>query len=261
MLRIKLWLWRWVERKAIHTRVIHRTSDGQPYLMRYTLFRVMHHRTKQELFGIKVHRILQSDDLCMHDHPWGFWSFILKGGYHEHTPADFAGPEWYGPGSWIRRRARHIHRLELPKDKDGRDIPAWSLVFTFRVIRPWGFWTRTQGFIPWPSYNGPDHCADASEGLALFPDLQKPEEQYIFNPAKHGFTFDGKRWVNKTDPDFIFYQHTLTKNWTLLLKDQVIWRGEYRNDERAQHHLVSINSGRFYTDKADFHIGKTPPKQ
>lgn len=35
-------------------------------------------------WSLKLHHILRSDsDRCQHDHPWGFWTLILWGGYDE----------------------------------------------------------------------------------------------------------------------------------------------------------------------------------
>jgi len=41
------------------------------------------------------------------------------------------------------RRAEHRHRIHLVRGR-----PAWSLVFTGRKRRSWGFW-RDGAFIPW----------------------------------------------------------------------------------------------------------------
>jgi hypothetical protein len=90
-------------------------DDGIAYLIRVTLISI------GKWFSIKLHNILQSDDACLHDHPWPFISIILRGGYYEwayitgkEIPVDIEpndadyqlAPDgrwlkrtWYGPGS------------------------------------------------------------------------------------------------------------------------------------------------------------------
>ena len=129
-------------------RTIITRDDTGPYLDRLTIFGC-------RLFSIKLHHILQSDDACLHDHPWPFVSFILKGGYWEH--ADWGKPiqaaewgvfkKWYAPGSVLFRKAKWTHRLELPPGKT-----CWTLVFTGKPIREWGFWTPS-GWVEWFKYD------------------------------------------------------------------------------------------------------------
>lgn len=69
--------------KFFKKKVIHR-GDNKPYLVRYNLFEC-------ELFSIKIHHILLSDDDCQHDHPWSFISVILWGGYTEHRTIPLPG--------------------------------------------------------------------------------------------------------------------------------------------------------------------------
>ena len=112
-----------------------RDNDTNPiYLIRYSIFTC-------PLFSIKLHRILISDDDCMHDHPWSFISFILKGGYVEHTPF---GKKLYGFGSILWRPAPTIHKLEIFQ-------PATTLVITFKRVREWGFYLPS-GWKVWYQY-------------------------------------------------------------------------------------------------------------
>jgi hypothetical protein len=37
-------------------------------------------------FNITLHKVLVSDEPTLHDHPWSWGAFIIKGGYWEHTP-------------------------------------------------------------------------------------------------------------------------------------------------------------------------------
>lgn len=142
----------------------------RPYLIRYAF--------NTWFGGIKLHHILRSDnDRALHDHPWNFRTFILWGGYWEHTPMNlktnaFAHPIlsrarlcapssvdgtltlrcWRGPGSYLRRPAEFPHRLEL---EPGRT--AWTIVFTSNRTREWGFHT-IKGWIPWRAFNADKDC-------------------------------------------------------------------------------------------------------
>lgn len=111
-------------------------------------------------FTLRLHNILTSDEgRDFHDHPFGFVSLILKGGYVEHRPGcvcfsklpgvDSTGPGFacrrYRAGSVLRRRAADLHRLELRR-------PAWTFVITTRYFRDWGFQTPS-GWVDFRSYH------------------------------------------------------------------------------------------------------------
>lgn len=113
-------------------------------------------------FGINLHRILSPDlDYDPHDHPWTFWSLVLRGSYTERL--------------WLDKR--HTMRQDTRFDNSGlyteqRHHPRWSvhrmgreaahkitsiapgtvtLVFTGPRRGSWGFWTRN-GFVDWEDY-------------------------------------------------------------------------------------------------------------
>lgn len=151
-------------------RIVIRREDGIPYLIRRTLI------SFGSWFSIKYHQILVSDDFCPHDHPWAFLTIILKGGYYEWTPkkqkdsgeyidsqfginGEYENCHWHKPGSIMYRPAHWEHRLELQKDsnKGFQLIPAHTLVFTFKVVRDWGFITKN-GWIFWKNYNKDRDC-------------------------------------------------------------------------------------------------------
>jgi hypothetical protein len=138
-------------------KIIHR-DDGGHYMYRWNLFEC-------KWFSIKLHKIMLSDYDCLHDHPWPFISIILKGGYIEHRQImrDNGMPglyrrldkkiikRIYHPGNILYRPANSIHKLEIYQ-------PAWTLVFTFKKQREWGFWTP-KGWIHWTKYiEGENAC-------------------------------------------------------------------------------------------------------
>ena len=114
-------------------RVITERDSDVPYLIRYYLF--LRDR-KNFPFNITLHKVLVSDEPTLHDHPWSYATLILKGGYYENTPD---GRFWRGPGHFRYRKASDLHYLELEKDKDGNEIPCWSLFFMGRKAGAWGF--------------------------------------------------------------------------------------------------------------------------
>ena len=119
-------------------RLIPDRTTGADYMHRYYIF--LKDR-KWFPFNVTLHKIVRSDDPIMHDHPWGYMTIILKGGYWEHTPvfnndgkmiAEFQ--KWRGPGSIIIRKANDYHWLELAEGGT-----ATTLFFMGPQQRDWGF--------------------------------------------------------------------------------------------------------------------------
>lgn len=115
-----------------------------PYLIRYYVF--LKDR-KSFPFNITLHKVLVGDQPVLHDHPWGYATLILKGGYWEHIPVrdketdQVTGTRkvWRGPGHFRIRSADDLHWLELEKDQNGNEIPCWSLFFMGKKRKEWGF--------------------------------------------------------------------------------------------------------------------------
>ncbi len=114
-------------------RVILDRNNTSEYLVRYYLF--IKDR-KSFPFNITLHKILMSDEPTLHNHPWNWGALIVKGGYWEHTPN---GKFWRGPGSFRFRKSEDLHYLELEKDKNGKELPCWSLFFMGKQKTDWGF--------------------------------------------------------------------------------------------------------------------------
>lgn len=119
-------------------RLIPDRRTGADYMHRYYIF--LRDR-KWFPFNVTLHKIVKSDDPIFHDHPWGYMTIILRGGYYEHVPVfDSRGQKfaeysrWRGPGSIIIRKANEYHWLELDEEK-----PTVSLFFMGRQQRDWGF--------------------------------------------------------------------------------------------------------------------------
>lgn len=147
--------------------------QGQPYLIRYTLI-------STRFFRLFLHKILRSDDdRDLHDHPWNFWTFILRGRYREEVPADsppmfnehgkmIVKSKVHGPGSLIRHKAADCHRLDLqlmfkfPTERGSlapvqtEYIPVWTLFLAGPRVRDWGFYTP-DGWVQWEEYVNERH--------------------------------------------------------------------------------------------------------
>jgi hypothetical protein len=106
-----------------------------PYLTRWTL------REFGDGGKLYLHHFQRSDPDEMHDHPWGFCSLILSGGYYEKTPGsgwsgglDPVCCRWYGAGRLLRRSADFVHSVVIPPGRF-----AWTLVYRGPKYREWGF--------------------------------------------------------------------------------------------------------------------------
>lgn len=115
-------------------------EDHKPYMKRFTVFYC-------KWFSIKFHQILLSDYSCMHDHPWAFITFLIRGGYVEYTPGS---SRLYGRFSLLYRPADYVHRLEIHQ-------PVWSIVISFKKIQAWGFYTK-KGWVHWRGYTSTNSC-------------------------------------------------------------------------------------------------------
>lgn len=113
--------------------------------------------------SIRLHHIRSSDDdRHLHDHPFGYCSWILEGGYWELVPKsidpDFIALNdgrlyervdyvWRAPGSILRRHASARHRIKVVDDAG-----AWTVFVQFRKVQPWGFYTE-RGKVYWYDYD------------------------------------------------------------------------------------------------------------
>lgn len=93
-------------------------------------------------FAIYLHRLGTPDSRpVLHDHPWSFVSFILRGGYIEkrlnkHTmQAELRYRRWVN----IMRRDDAHYIVELDRE------PTWTLLFVGKRRRTWGYWRKMTG--------------------------------------------------------------------------------------------------------------------
>jgi len=109
-------------------RVILDRQGNEPYLTRYYLFLKERERFP---FNIFLHNFHKGDPDDLHDHPWPYFTLILRGGYWEHTPS---GRYWRGPGHFRVCSPNSLHRIELEPGVD-----TWTLFIPGPQKREWGF--------------------------------------------------------------------------------------------------------------------------
>jgi len=113
---------------AIMERFEVKLSDGaEPYMIRWRIIQT-------PILGVYIHKFNSHDASMLHDHPWSFFSFVLKGGYWERRSY---GPNLYHVRWFNAKRANHPHYVEV-LDK----TPTWTLVIAGRRQREWGFIDR-----------------------------------------------------------------------------------------------------------------------
>jgi hypothetical protein len=120
-------------------------GPAAPYLRRHWLL------PRNRFFNVYVHEFLRSDDdRALHDHPWLFnASWLISGGYTEHTPA---GIRYRELGDFAFRFGPAPHRVELWESFfTGNSIPCWTVFFTGPVVREWGFHCP-RGWVPWREF-------------------------------------------------------------------------------------------------------------
>lgn len=123
--------------------VIIGADKNPPYIKRWWVI------PRNPFFNIYLHLVQQDDDdRALHDHMYINMSYVVEGGYHEHTINGLLAPLRAGQ---IRvRRPSTAHRLELI---DGaRTI---TFFITGPRIRQWGFITP-KGWVHWKDFVGND---------------------------------------------------------------------------------------------------------
>lgn len=139
---MKKWFLNLLERLG-RKRIVMDRVNNEPYLERYYLFLK---ERKNFPFNVFLHRFLKSDPDDLHDHPWSYFTIILKGGYWEWVPQyNSQGKKigelakWRSPGHFRFNNAKSYHRIELDPD-----VECWTLFMPGPQERDWGFLSKGQ---------------------------------------------------------------------------------------------------------------------
>ena len=123
-----------------------KNKDDKPFLTRYYL--LFRHIPNWMPFNAFIERYTDSDSGDLHDHPWGYFTFVLSGGYWEHIYVDDDRNRiirvWRGAGYSTVAHATHEKCISLSSRKG----QCWTLTISFRRDREWGFYRKTSGNSP-----------------------------------------------------------------------------------------------------------------
>jgi hypothetical protein len=133
-------------------------GDTDVYLIRYYIF-------QSKYFNIFIHRFMRSDRDDMHDHPWNFGTYVVKGGYAEQVPVsdsinsssiriktNFRSTV---QARWATRKAEQLHRVMLDRSytMSEKELAPITICVTGRTRRDWGF-VKDGQWIFWKKYLG-----------------------------------------------------------------------------------------------------------
>lgn len=131
--------------RANQTHLINQDKNGTPMLKRWIVLGT-------PFFGIYVHFIYKEDlQRDPHDHPWWFFSFIIRGGYTEEYVKS--------PGRYEECWSEQVHkagRVRFFPLRDAHRINSvrpntTSIVLVGPKVRYWGFYSGPK-WIPWTDY-------------------------------------------------------------------------------------------------------------
>lgn len=118
------------------------------YLERWYLMPRVHHGPH-----LYLHHFIAPDERVFHDHPWGFQSTILHGGYVERIQTS-DGVEYDTRrivGETFVKNAHDRHYIKSVQPD------TWTLILTKEYERNWGFWIDWNSFVPHQDYQvGPN---------------------------------------------------------------------------------------------------------
>lgn len=144
---------RWLDKLFYYKEIPDFWDPDQVYLKRWILIGKKRDAPGYRGRGlvVRLHKIMMSDsDRDLHDHPWSFLSFILKGAYAEEVWNEETQSKEFNfrmPFSFAWRPATTFHRLTLEEE----DEPVWTIVVSFAKSRTWGFKTE-DGWVKWDEY-------------------------------------------------------------------------------------------------------------
>lgn len=111
-----------------------RYRDRLTYLTRFWL-------VDTPLGGIALHRMTAPDARdVLHDHPFGFVSFVVRGGYIE----DRLNTRTMRVETRIVDKVNRVRPFDAHTITHLLRVPTWTLLLVGRPVKRWGFLWRTQ---------------------------------------------------------------------------------------------------------------------
>lgn len=149
--------------KAGRKRIILDRDNKSEYMIRYYIWRKRDEDNKKS--NLFIHKIMRSDsDNHLHNHPWKWATFLIKGSYieilpdndffvnHKKEELDIWGdiPFTYKrKRKWLtfrRNHAKDYHQLKLINDK-----PVWTIFWHGKRHQDWSFYVEGQP-VQWKEY-------------------------------------------------------------------------------------------------------------
>jgi hypothetical protein len=134
-------------------------------------------RCARLLPNLYLHQFLRDDDdRALHDHPSWAVSFMLFGGYVEHTIDKGGIHKWrqFDAGTLRFMSLDHVHRIELLRQvvDNGSPLvskcdpiaPCWTLFLFGPTLRDWGFHCPQRGWVPWRVFTADGKPGDIGKG-------------------------------------------------------------------------------------------------
>jgi hypothetical protein len=120
------------------------SQEGELHFQRYRIL-------STSRFNIYLHRISKSDeDRHFHDHPFSFYSFLIKGSYIDrftYTPYHYVlHTRTYKAGDIVEHDAEDAHSITLLTPV------VWTLVLTGKRKRMWGYRISPEQWIDFKTY-------------------------------------------------------------------------------------------------------------
>lgn len=137
------WILRWKQHKLGFERSTI-TVQGEKYLTRW----ILHFG----LFCLRLHKFYRGDDdRALHDHPFWFVTYPLKG-YWEET--ELYGFRWVKPHRLHFRGRDFKHRVVGPAAVAIGYLPGpfYTLVLAGPYSDTWGFYTEAGEYVPWQEW-------------------------------------------------------------------------------------------------------------
>lgn len=154
-------LMKWCERKGRVLKITGSAGADDVYLIRYYVI-------KSAWFNVFIHQFLRSDRDDLHDHPWNFITYLVRGAYtemkwnekhqcveatrrHNYIYDDYMQKVRLKQNTLVYRKATDQHQVVVDKDlkEIDKDKAALTLFISGPTKREWGFIVNSDS----PFYN------------------------------------------------------------------------------------------------------------